>query len=503
MSTAANPTATPLDYASPQIAQGKAARLISLDIFRGMTIAGMLLVNNPGKGNAYGPLEHVEWNGWTPTDMVFPFFLFMVGVAIPFSMAKRASLGGESRGSLLGHIWIRALSLFMLGELLTGLPFTGFDPLPPGFGMLSLARVVAWVFGILGIVGLLYPWKSRKWNAIVVIATTVLFYLLAIIIWQTHQSALSHGLKPTISLGNGLLRPDRLRIPGVLQRIGICYGVAASIALFVSWRGVVASMLVLFAIYLGLMFKMPYPGHITGSLTKEDNLARCIDEWLLIRYERDAEGRVVMHDGKPVYRWNHAYSYPDNEGALSTLPAIGSVLMGILIGMWLRRQDRSPEERCAGLMANGALVAVLGLFLGAMVIPINKNIWTPSFTVFMAGMAMIGLGTMFWIGDVLQKRKWALPFLIFGTNAIGAFVVAGIVTRIGLMVKWNVDDHDKPMTLITWTQETMASFVHHLGRIVPAIDNQGNQSLAYSIVYILVILGLISILYRFRIFLKV
>src|SRR2546423_15381415 len=91
----------------------KGERLVSLDVFRGMTIAAMLLVNNPGLGTAYAPLEHADWHGWTPTDLIFPFFLFIVGVATPFSLAKRVAI--EGRRAVLGHIWIRALSLFMLG----------------------------------------------------------------------------------------------------------------------------------------------------------------------------------------------------------------------------------------------------------------------------------------------------------------------------------------------------------------------------------------------------
>src|SRR5262245_38247416 len=96
----------------PPAAVVKKPRLESLDIFRGITIAGMLLVNNPGPGKAYAPLEHAPWHGWTPTDLIFPFFLFIVGVAIPFSFAKRLAEPNVSRTSLLGHIWARALSLF-------------------------------------------------------------------------------------------------------------------------------------------------------------------------------------------------------------------------------------------------------------------------------------------------------------------------------------------------------------------------------------------------------
>src|SRR5262249_39760401 len=105
-------------------------RLLSLDVFRGITIAAMLLVNNPGAGAAYAPLEHAEWNGWPPTDLIFPFFLFIVGVAMAFSLAKRSI--NASKGKLLWGIWLRAGSIFLCGALLQAMPFRGIDPLPGG-----------------------------------------------------------------------------------------------------------------------------------------------------------------------------------------------------------------------------------------------------------------------------------------------------------------------------------------------------------------------------------
>src|SRR5580700_2008700 len=95
-------------------------RLTSLDLFRGATIAAMILVNNPGNDHAYWPLEHAEWNGWTPTDLIFPFFLFIVGVSLVFSSESRLSKG-DSRTSLLRHTFRRAVMIFAIGLLLNGM----------------------------------------------------------------------------------------------------------------------------------------------------------------------------------------------------------------------------------------------------------------------------------------------------------------------------------------------------------------------------------------------
>ncbi len=486
----------------------KPARLTSLDVFRGMTIAAMLLVNNPGLGTAYAPLEHAEWHGWTPTDLIFPFFLFIVGVATPFSLAKRVA--AEGRRTVLGHIWIRALSLFMLGELLQGFPFNNFDPVPDGFLSLKIMRVLVWTFCSVGIVALLVPWRSRRLSLWIPVGVTVLFYLLAVMVWLVNRHAIRAGLPADFHFGNGLLRPDLLRIPGVLQRIGICYGVAATIALYCGWRTVAASAVALFVIYSILMLNAPYHDHVTGSLTERDNLSRRIDEDLLNRWG------------------HHAYdAYPDNEGVLSTLPAIGSVLIGILVGLWLRT-DKPTIERCAGLLAAGVLVTIVGKLLDWWLMPINKNIWTPSFTVFTAGLGMLTLGATFYFVDVRGRRWWTLPFMIFGANAIAAFIVAGLVTRAEYLIKVH-DAHAETVQswaqsngyvkrepiretvpLINYLREHIAYRVHVWSDALqqssphfPKFDQAGNLSLAYAIPYVLFIMLLMSVLYFAKIFVKV
>src|SRR5436309_14855402 len=153
----------PVATVAPALAPTSPAskRLVSLDVFRGITIVGMLLVNNPGTEHRFDVLEHADWHGWTPTDLIFPFFMFIVGVAIPFSMAKRRATSDQSRGQMLGHIWLRALALVMLGYLVRSMPGV-YPALPDGYVMLKILRVVVHLFVWGSMIALLFPWRSRR-----------------------------------------------------------------------------------------------------------------------------------------------------------------------------------------------------------------------------------------------------------------------------------------------------------------------------------------------------
>jgi predicted acyltransferase len=104
----------------------RAGRMVSLDVFRGITIAAMIMVNDPGSwSHIYAPLEHAEWNGWTPTDLIFPFFLFIAGVSMTLSFASRAARGVTS-GAMAIHVLRRSALIFAIGLFLNGLPFFDF-----------------------------------------------------------------------------------------------------------------------------------------------------------------------------------------------------------------------------------------------------------------------------------------------------------------------------------------------------------------------------------------
>jgi predicted acyltransferase len=367
-------------------------RLLSLDAFRGMTVAGMTLVNNPGTWSAiYSPLEHAEWHGWTPTDLVFPFFLFIVGVSITLALSRRAEAGGSKR-DLYIKIVRRSLIIFGLGLFLAGFP--------------------------------------------------------------------SFNL-------------STIRIPGVLARIAVCYLCTSVIFLNTDWRKQIYIAAGLLLGYWALMTLVPVPGYGVGDLgSKEWNLAAWVD-------------RTVF--GQHVWRQAKVY---DPEGILSTLPAIATTLCGVLTGHLLRSR-RTPTEKVAAMFVAGVAGIVAGWAWNYW-FPINKALWTSSYVLFTAGMALQLLACCYWLIDLKGYKRWAFPFVVFGTNALAVFFLTGLCAKLLGIIKLTGAD-GKPVALQTFIfQNLFASWASPI-----------NASLAFAICFVLVWLGLTWLLYRRGIFIKV
>ena len=368
-------------------------RLSSLDVFRGATIAGMFIVNTPGSwDHAFPQLLHADWNGWTYTDTIFPFFLFIVGVSMAFSFSRRLAEGAD-RGRLLLHTLRRGAIIFGLGLALNTLSFFLF-----------------------------------------------------------HRS--------------------QVRIPGVLQRIGVCFFFAALIYLLFGRRGLLPWAAVLLAVYWALMTFVPVPGYGTGQLDVAGNLAASVD-------------RAVLGS----HTWKHNPGW-DPEGLLSTLPAIATTLLGIVAGEWLR-SNRDWSRKLAGLAAGGALAFSLGLLWGTS-FPINKNLWTSSYSLLMSGLAAVCLALCIWIVDRKGWKAWSAPFQWLGMNAIALFVLSTLGTLLLLWIKLEGADGKKRSLYGTIYRSVFDHFAD--ARI---------GSFLFALTWCALLTAVAWILYRNRLFVKV
>ena len=373
-----------------------AGRLLSVDVFRGMTMVAMILVNNPGDPRTtYWPLEHAEWHGWTPTDLVFPFFLFIVGVAIVLALKRRVD-GGADRRPLVAKVVKRSLILFGLGLLLNGYPFG--------------------LFGPRSFEQLLQTW----------------------------------------------------RIPGVLQRIAVCYLVVSLLVLFCRPRTLRVVTVVALVGYWGLMTLVPVPGQGAPDIDAEGGH---LSGWL----DREVFGDHV---------WQYAKVY-DPEGILSTIPAIATTLFGVIAGFLLVAR-LAPAERLVQLYSRGT-VLVAGGFVWGWFFPINKPIWTSSYAVFTAGLAFCGLALCYWWFDVEGHRVSARVFEIYGINAIALYVGSGILARTLAYVRVG----DSSLQQVIYRSAFASWLPPHAA------------SLAYAVIWIVGWFLVLAWMYRRRIFIKI
>ena len=300
----------------------------------------MVLVNNPGDwAHIYAPLRHAVWNGWTFTDCIFPFFLFIVGVSLTLSTTRSINAGMEKR-TIVWQLWRRAVVIILIGLTLNFIPSFSFET---------------------------------------------------------------------------------LRYPGVLQRIGLCMVIAAPIVLWCRVRGQLAWAIALMAVYALVMLLVPVPD------------ANGVKNLALLEPGRDV-GAFVDRALMSGHLWAQAKTW-DPEGLLSTLPAISSLLLGSLTGHWLQSSEL-PAERTAWMMVAGLVALWIGVILDAVLMPINKSLWTPSYTVFMTGWALLLFAVCYWLIDACDSthvRRWATklfrPFEIYGVNALFIFAFSGLIAK--------------------------------------------------------------------------
>jgi predicted acyltransferase len=383
---------TEVDGAKPY-----AGRLMCLDVFRGLAVAGMILVDNPGSDDkAYWAIKHAEWNGWTPADFIFPSFLFLVGVSMVFSFSVRLCRD-ETREQILLHAFKRSLILIAIGLFINVFPFIGVD---------------------------FHAW----------------------------------------------------RFEGVTQRIALCYFVSAILVLWSNRRGQLIALAACLLGYWAMMRFLPVPGFgIPGRDIPFMDPDRNIAAWL--------DRRLFM---------GHLYNGTrDPEGILSTIPAIGTTLIGVLTGWWLR------SGRARGTIAIRMLLCgILGLIAGEVWnvwFPINKNLWTSSFVLFSGGFALAFLAFLYWVLEIKQWRgAWTMPILVFGMNAIAGFVADAFVYGPG----YSFTIKEVNGTAISWHDAVQAHLLS-LGA------NPANASLIYSVAAVLFCWVLLWLLWHRKILLKV
>jgi len=376
-------------------------RLLSLDFFRGLTVAAMILVNNPGSwSHIYAPLEHAAWNGCTPTDLVFPFFLFIVGVSIAYAMGSKKD-DSTTHNKLIIKALKRGLILFGLGLFLA-----------------------------------IFPRKFADFDLLEAI--------------------------------------KNVRIPGVLQRIGVVFFISAVLFLKLNTKNIFRAIIIILMSYWALMTFVPVPGVGYPNLEKETNLGAWLDRTILTE----------------AHLWKSAKTW-DPEGILSTLPAIATGLFGVLVGVYLKRKDVEPGNKIAWLFSIGTICVLAGL-LWDLQFPINKALWTSSYVLYTGGLATIFLALSYWIIDVNNYNRFTKPFVVYGVNAITVFFVSGLMPRLLNMIKFTLPNGEKTGAL-SWFYQT--HFVPYFSPI--------NASLAYAIVFILFFYVILWIMYKKNIIIKV
>jgi predicted acyltransferase len=316
-------------------------RFLALDVFRGMTICFMIIVNTSGNGDTtYAPLKHAHWNGFTPTDLVFPSFLFAVGNAMSFVMAKWNELNQQQ---VLFKIFKRTSIIFLLGYLMYWFPFFKLDEA----NHLTLSPI------------------------------------------------------------------SETRILGVLQRIALCYGIAALMIYYLKSKLAVILSTLLLLIYWFVMMNF---GDAIDPLGMQTNAGIKFDLWLM--------GEKHLYHGE-------GFAF-DPEGWLSTLPAIGNVVAGYVVGKFVQERGKTYEGLTKLLLAGFTLVVIAHFW--NYIFPINKKLWTSSFVLHTVGLDCMILAAVIFYIDFLQKTKGAWFFETVGKNPLIVYLLSELLATVLFMI---------------------------------------------------------------------
>ena len=374
-------------------------RLLSIDVVRGITIAFMIMVNNNGGSGAWGFMNHAEWNGLTATDLVFPTFVFVMGMSVVFAIEARLARGA-TQGQLLRHTLQRAAILVVLGVIVNSFPF---------------------------------------------------------------------------------FETEHMRFYGVLQRIAVCY---LAVSVLYLWNKhvlpIAAALVIALAGYWVLLRWVPIPGagmpgRDVPFLDVTQNLVSWLDRQLFPYH---------------LYRDAPDHNVRDPEGLLSDLPAIGTALMGMLTGIWLRTRHTIPVK-ARGLAAAAATSLALG-YLWAPWFPLNKNMWTSSYVLVAAGYSLALVALVYW---AVEQKGWRTGstwiWLVFGSNAIAAYMFSELLP--GVLFNVHFSAGGQRTNAVALASE----------RVFSHIPIPGWAAFAYSVSFAAVCFLPVWVLYRNRIFLKV
>jgi predicted acyltransferase len=375
-------------------------RLLSLDVVRGITIAFMIMVNNNGGPGSWRFMNHAVWNGLTPTDLVFPTFVFIVGISVVFAFDARLARGA-TRARLAWHTVLRTVILILFGIVVNSFPFFEL-PHMRFYGVLQRIAICYLV------VGLFYLWDNRAWTKVVALVAALVGYWV-LVRW--------------------------VPVPG-------------------------AGM----------------PGRDVPFLDMTQNLVSWIDRLLFPHH---------------LYLYAPDHNVRDPEGLLSDLPAIGTALLGVLTGLWLRA-DKPASFKANGLAVAALCSSALGYFW-ALWFPLNKNMWTSSYVLVAAGYSLLLLTLAFWAVEVKGWRKgWTWVWLVFGSNAIVAYMVSELLPGVlNTVAVPNGPRKHASLNVVIFSD----AFAH--------IPDPHWAAFTYSVTFTAVCFIPVLILYRKKIFLKI